>query len=536
MAVHNIKTKEVLLGTIKTVDRTAMAGQRMKDAYIQAKQKVEHSVYSSENSSEEYAADRMTDSVAIAHKAIHQLALRSQKHIQGIKIPSVDARFKSIAPSSGTVKTKDYLQAIRTARSAVKTAEHSGNTVLNTAQTASRAARNSAKTAAKRVHLIRTAAKESGKAAKKLADAASTAIRSIIQATQSLIYALTACGTTALMVIVVILMVGALAGSCFGIFFSSQDTGNGVQMKDVVQDINTAYQNKIDGILAGVVHDKVELVGSRAVWPEVLSVYAVAVTSDPNNPQEVTTIDAAKRATLEKIFWEMNKISYKTESRKEIELIETVDKYGQITESRTEVTRIYLIVTVTHKTAWEMADQLGFDAAKRGQLSQLLDEQYKSIWGSVLYGIDSGDSMIVEVAMSQIGNVGGQPYWSWYGFSSRVEWCACFVSWCANECGYIDTGIIPKFAGCSNGVRWFKERGQWTDNSAEPIPGMIIFFDWENERDGGGLDGKPDHVGIVKKVENGRVYTIEGNTSDSCRERSYPLGHYEILGYGIPAY
>lgn len=232
----------------------------------------------------------------------------------------------------------------------------------------------------------------------------------------------------------------------------------------------------------------------------------------------------------------MNKISYKTESRKEIELIETVDKYGQITESRTEVTRIYLIVTVTHKTAWEMADQLGFDAAKRGQLSQLMDEQYKSIWGSVLYGIDSGDSMIVEVAMSQIGNVGGQPYWSWYGFSSRVEWCACFVSWCANECGYIDTGIIPKFAGCSNGVRWFKERGQWTDNSAEPIPGMIIFFDWENERDGGGLDGNPDHVGIVKKVENGRVYTIEGNTSDSCRERSYPLGHYEILGYGIPAY
>ena len=73
-------------------------------------------------------------------------------------------------------------------------------------------------------------------------------------------------------------------------------------------------------------------------------------------------------------------------------------------------------------------------------------------------------------------------------------------------------------------------------NFVEPSPGMIIFFDWENESDGTGLDGLPDHVGIVEKVENGRVYTIEGNTSDSCRQRSYPVGYYQILGYGIPTY
>lgn len=54
----------------------------------------------------------------------------------------------------------------------------------------------------------------------------------------------------------------------------------------------------------------------------------------------------------------------------------------------------------------------------------------------MLYGITGGDGQIVTVALSQVGNVGGQPYWSWYGFNSRVEWCACFVSWCANECGY----------------------------------------------------------------------------------------------------
>ena len=131
----------------------------------------------------------------------------------------------------------------------------------------------------------------------------------------------------------------------------------------------------------------------------------------------------------------------------------------------------------------------------------------------------------------------GQPYWSWYGFNSRVAWCACFVSWCANECGYIDAGVIPKFAGCVWGVEWFQDRGQWADGTATPVPGMIIFFDWDSpDGESGPQDGLSDHVGIVQKVEDGYVYTIEGNTSDSCAQRRYRIGYYEILGYGIPAY
>ena len=100
----------------------------------------------------------------------------------------------------------------------------------------------------------------------------------------------------------------------------------------------------------------------------------------------------------------------------------------------------------------------------------------------------------------------------------------------------IDTGVIPKFAGCVNGVQRFRERGQWADNAMEPSPGMIIFFDWDNKGSSGPQDGQADHVGIVQKVENGVVYTIEGNSGDSCRVNQYPVGHYEILGYGIAAY
>lgn len=139
---------------------------------------------------------------------------------------------------------------------------------------------------------------------------------------------------------------------------------------------------------------------------------------------------------------------------------------------------------------------------------------------------------LVEIAKSQLGNVGGEPYWSWYGFSDRIEWCACFVSWCADQCGYIDRGIIPKFAGCSVGVDWFKNKNQWLDGSATPESGNIIFFDWVEK---GIQDGNSDHVGIVEKVEGGRVYTIEGNSGDACQQNSYPIGYFEILGYGTPS-
>ena len=140
-----------------------------------------------------------------------------------------------------------------------------------------------------------------------------------------------------------------------------------------------------------------------------------------------------------------------------------------------------------------------------------------------------GNQAIVEVALTQLGNVGGEPYWSWYGFDSRVEWCACFVSWCAEQCGYLESGIIPKYSLCSDGVNWFRNNGQWQGRDYEPTAGNLIFFDWEG-------DGTIDHTGIVEKSENGTVYTVEGNSGDECKQRNYPVGSSVIYGYGIPAY
>ena len=139
-------------------------------------------------------------------------------------------------------------------------------------------------------------------------------------------------------------------------------------------------------------------------------------------------------------------------------------------------------------------------------------------------GTRLGNTAIVDIAKRQVGNVGGQPYWSWYGFNSRVEWCACFVSWCYGQMGLSE----PRFAACqSQGIPWFTSRGQWGARGYENIaPGDAIFFDWD-------LDGSADHVGLVIGTDGSRVYTVEGNSGDACKIKSYPLDYACIKGYGL---
>ena len=139
-------------------------------------------------------------------------------------------------------------------------------------------------------------------------------------------------------------------------------------------------------------------------------------------------------------------------------------------------------------------------------------------------GTRPGNQELMELAKQQVGNVGGYPYWSWYGFNSRVEWCACFVSWCYNQAGKSE----PRFAGCEwQGVPWFQSRGQWGARGYENIaPGDAIFFDWD-------LDGVADHVGLVLGRDGSHVYTVEGNSGDACKIKSYDLNYQCIKGYGL---
>ena len=572
----DIKTRDVVKGTVKVIDKSAVAAERMKDAYVRTKDKAEHGVFAAESSPEEYAADRtLTGTETAAHEAAHGLDKAGHKGVKTTKenISKAKDYFQRRKADLPKKQTKDAMRRVRrsadTTQKAIKTVDRSGKTIKQTAKstgkaavkttqksiktaeqtsrttikttqaaakTAQKTAQATAKAAKTAAQTARAAAKATAAGIKAAVKAAAAAIKAIIAGTKALIAAIAAGGWIAVVVIIVICLIGLIVGSCFGIFFSGEDSGTGQTMRQAVQEINADYQSQIDTTRANLTYDELEMSGSRAVWPEVLAVYAVKTTTDPDDPQEVATVDNAKKAILKDIFWRMNELSSRTESKTEEVITETDDGHGNIVETTTTVTRTYLYITVSHKTADEMADLYGFNEEQRQQLSELLAEENNSLWSAVLYGISVGDGEIVTVALSQIGNVGGQPYWSWYGFESRVEWCACFVSWCANECGYIDGGVIPKFAGCVNGVQWFKDRGQWQDGSFEPSAGQIIFFDWDNKGSSGPQDGQSDHVGIVEKCENGIVYTIEGNSGDSCRQNQYPVGYYEILGYGIPAF
>ena len=556
----DIKTRDAVKGTIKTIDKAAIATERMKSAYAKTKDKAEQGCYADESSATEYAADRLSYGAdRIKDEGIHQFNKQGQKAVKetsenigkakdkisaykqkkaakaaeqnnnGLQIRH-GAASRSSAPDSTQRAKSQFIKTRQQGKRTVKT------TARNTEKTVKATAKGTVKTTQKSVKTAQATSKAAIKTAEHTAKATAAAVKAtiaavkaIIAGVKALVSAIAAGGWIAVVIIIVICLIALIAGSVFGIFFSGEDSGNGMTMQSVVREINAEYDTRLDEIQSSTTYDVLEMSGSRAVWKEVLAVYSVKTATDPDNPQEVATMDEGKKQLLSGIFWEMNEISSRTESKTETQITESDDGHGNIVQTETIVTRTYLYITVSHKTADEMADQYGFNEEQRQQLSELLAEENNSLWSAVLYGISVGDGEIVTVALSQVGNVGGQPYWSWYGFDGRVEWCACFVSWCANECSYIDSGVIPKFAGCVNGVQWFKDRGQWQDGSFEPTAGQIIFFDWE-------CDGEVDHVGIVEKCENGIVYTVEGNSGDACRQKQYAVGSSVIYGYGIPAY
>ena len=155
----------------------------------------------------------------------------------------------------------------------------------------------------------------------------------------------------AVLVIVVNCIIGLLAGSCFGIFFSGEDNGSGQTMPAVVREINEEYEARLDEIKAANSHDVLEM----AAWREVLAIYAVKTSTDPINPQEVATLDDGKKQLLKVVFLQMNEISHSTSTQTETVVIETDDGHGNIVETETTVTRTTLYITAGHKTVDEMA-------------------------------------------------------------------------------------------------------------------------------------------------------------------------------------
>ena len=563
----DIKTRDVVKGTIKKIDKAAIAADRMRSAYVQTKEKAEHTTHPDEHNAEEYASDRVEGGVdRITHEAAHQFDKQGRKGLEETKrnvskardgvqklrekraaesmkrqtvrtsgnktIKAVEQTEKTIKQSAGsagkkTIKTagkgtaKAAQRSVKTTKTAIKTTQQAAKAAQKTAQATVKASQKAAQAA-------KAAAKATVAGVKAAVKAMIAAVKAIIAATKALVAAIAAGGWVAVMMILVVVLLGC-ALALFG-----GNSGGDYQAVSAEVEAYTPYIRQYAEEYG--IGEYVELIKA------VMMQESGGKGTDPMQCSECgyNTTGGYIQDPVLSINWGIHTLADSmnlagVESPIDMEHIRLALQgynYGPG----------YIYWAIRRYGGYDVTNALEFSENMKAQLGTSVygDPQYVYHvlryypYGRALNRI--GDQTIVEVAASQLGNVGGEPYWSWYGFESRVSWCACFVSWCADQCGYIDAGIIPKFSGCVTGVNWFRGQNRWLDGSVEPNPGMIIFFDWDNKGGSGPQDGLADHVGIVQRVENGIVYTIEGNSGDSCRQNQYPVGHYEILGYGVIAY
>lgn len=380
----DIKTRDISKITIKTTDKTALISAQMKRAYIYAKERAENSGVSAENSADEYALDRYERSVdAAAYEGMCKIDKAGRKGLKTAKDNirksknGID-RFKE--KQAQNIGNKGVNKA---KKSAEKTVALSGKNTVKTLGKGKAAVR-SVKTSEQTARTAEIGIKAAVKATVKT-------VRAGISAANALVAAVAAGGCIAAAVIIVICLAALIAGSAFGIFFSDGDSGTGQTMQTAVREINAEYDTKLYEIKNGTAHDVLEMSGSRTVWKDVLAVYAVKVNTDPDNPQEVATMDDNKKQILSDIFWEMNEISSHTESKTETQITETDDGYGNIVQTESTITRTYLCITVSHKTVDEMAALYGFNQEQKNCLAKLLKNENNSLWSAVLCGINYSD-------------------------------------------------------------------------------------------------------------------------------------------------
>lgn len=316
----------------------------------------------------------------------------------------------------------------------------------------------------KSFHITKVTAENIKKQSKRVIRTMILAIKAIIKSTKALLYAIMAFGSVSVFLIIIVCFIALICSSAMGIFFSNEMVGEGRTLNSVATEINTEFTQKIAEIQLNIPHDEFEIHSNRASWKDILTIYSVVATGGKDQ-SNVMIFDDKNIEILKRVFWEMNDINYSTQNV--VREIQIINDDGSI--SIEKHIRKVLYIDITSKSVDQMIDVYNFNKNQRLQLAEIRKDKYNDVWTKVLCGISGGSSDIVQVALSQIGNSGGETFWRWYGFNARVEWCACFVSWCANECGYIDAGIIPKFAACHNeGIAWFQACGLWQERGYIP--------------------------------------------------------------------
>lgn len=372
-----------------------------------------------------------------------------------------------------------------------------------------------------RMQTIRTAVRKTSTGIKNAAKASAKAVKAAAKSTKALISAIAAGGGVVIAIILVVIMLGSVITMIGG--------DNSTSVSPVSAEVE-AYEPTIRlyATQYGIV-EYVELIkavmmqesGGRGLDP-MQAAEGGYNTRYPHEPNGITDPDYSIQCGVQELRDALNRAG--VESPLDMEHIKLALQSYNFGPG-------YCTWAVSNYGGYSLTNAAEFSDMKAAELgwSRYGDKEYVAhvlryyAFGRLPTG--TGDGAIVAVALTQEGN-GGETYWRWYGFNERVAWCACFASWCADQAGLIDAGLIPRFSLCSDGVDWFAARGRFVDASYVPATGDLIFFDW-------GHDGSIDHVGIVESVSGGTVYTIEGNSGDKVKKQSYTIGSSSIYGYGI---
>lgn len=577
---RTIKTRHVQKD-IKVLDKTVTAAEHMKGAYIRTRDSAEQTQVKEQGNPVGYAEDQVMEKGERAargtvqqagkqgEKVIHAVRERGrakkeaeafrekngdpsassfssgtekiyQPKTQGKKQPraqirefpkqtvkTADRGEKTIKTVNASVKTSGKAAVKGTGRT-IKTAERTGRSAVRTTEVAARTAGQGARAAALTTQRTAVAARQAAIAAVQTAKAAakaiSAAVKTVIAATKALVSAILAGGWIVVLILVIVILFGAL--------FSMVGGSNSSTVTPVSAEVE-AYEPLIRQYARQYgVEEYVELIkavmmqesGGQGSDPMQASECGYN-TRYPNTPNGITDPEYSIDVGIQNLAACLREAGVESPvDMNNIKLALQGYNYGNG----------YISWAKENYGGYTYANAVEFSTmmAERNGWSSYGDKEYVShvlryyVFGRIPAG--TGSQAIVQVALTQEGN-GGDTYWSWYGFSSREEWCACFVSWCADQCGYIEAGVIPKFSLCSAGMEWFESRGQFMDGSYVPATGDLVFFDWGN-------DGSVDHVGIVESVVDGNIYTVEGNSGDKVARRSYPIGYGQIVGYGVPIY
>lgn len=316
---------------------------------------------------------------------------REPQNIKKAGAKSNEIRGVISSPHKAKEVERGTKQTIKTADKSVKNAERTAKATKKTAETTAKAAKRSEEAA-------RRTAKAAAQATKTAVKAAVAGIKAAIAAGKELIAAIVAGGPTALIIIIVICLIAAVGGTCFGIFLSNdKTTGTKITMTEAISQLTAEHYNKITKTKSHYTYDSMEVDGASGMtinWKDVLAVYAVKTTTSTENAYEVVTMDDVKMDLLRTVISDMNQISCVVEQRQVSETVTEKDSNGNTVTTTKTVTKNILKVTIKHLTVDEIIAIYNFNDEQKKQLNELMGSDYDDLWNEIIGS--NGDVLITN--------------------------------------------------------------------------------------------------------------------------------------------